>query len=78
MNSKDIFDSSVLLQNEIIKDQLVVMLLECDSIKLSFTLVVATSEFSSYIYIYIYIYISLSCKYVLQTSSKALELNNLI
>ena len=74
MNSKDIFDSSVLLQKEIIKDQLVVMLLECDSIKLSFTLVVATSEFSSYIYIYI----SLLCKYVLQPSSMAIELNNLI
>ena len=72
MNSKDIFDSSVLLQKEIIKDQLVVMLLECDSIKLSFILVVATSEFSSYIHI------SLSCKYVLQTSSMAIELNNLI
>ena len=46
VNSKNFYYRSVL--EEIIENQLVVMLLECDRIKVTFILLVATSEYSSY------------------------------
>lgn len=45
LNSNNFYYRSVL--EEIIENQLVVMLLECDRIKVTFTLLVATSEYSS-------------------------------
>ena len=51
VNSKNIYNRSVL--EEIIENQLVVILLECDRIKVTFTLLVATSEYSSYMIIVI-------------------------